>query len=285
MRHRARITLVGTALVTVTSALTVLTTTAAQAAAPPTVNVSVSGTRVVHLPANVRPGLHRYAVKSAKTSSFEIVHPHAGYSKADFIKNYNSGGLAAFKSLEKHLTFRGGAFTDKADPAVFYANLGAGTYFAFDQAANTLSRAKVTTFKVGGSRVTGSLPSVAGTIKAIDTNTWAGSPTSISHAGVLRFQNSSKANHYILLSKLKAGKTIADFRQWLKDSAANPSNPPPSPLTATDFLTGVVGAGQHAWFKYSLPAGDYVLSSPWPDAANNGTPQVSEGMNRAITLS
>ena len=45
---------------------------------------------------------------------------------------------------------------------------------------------------------------------------WAKGPKSIAHKGVLTFKNRADKNHFLEISKLKKGKTIADFEAWIK---------------------------------------------------------------------
>ena len=102
---------------------------------------------------------------------------------------------------------------------------------------------------------------------------------SIARRGMLTFENFSSSNHFVGLTKLKRGKTVQDFGDWLKTQAG----PPPVNFGAS-FDSGLVSGGQTVAMNYNLPRGNYVLVCFWPDADMGGMPHAFMGMYRGIKL-
>ncbi|MEO6511810.1 MAG: hypothetical protein ABIO16_12510, partial [Nocardioides sp.] len=120
------------------------------------------------------------------------------------------------------------------------------------------------------------------TIKAVKDTTWANKPASIPNKGMLRFKNTATQNRFIVLVKLKSGKTYQDFKEWFT-AKGGPSGPSPVKFNV-GLNSGVVSPGHSATFKYNLPKGNYVMLCFWPDASMGGMPHAFMGMHRGLTL-
>jgi len=274
------LTLVGAATITAGTAAP-----AQSAAATLPIAVSISKTRVITMPATLQPGVNEFSITSTAKggSAFQLAMPAAGYTpdeaNRDIEKGLDQGKVRHIKRFEANVTLLGGVEADEtADTLV--VSLDAGSYWAID--TNTSKASKFFAFTVTGLD-TGNVLPAATTIRAKAARTWAGSPKTIPHKGMLNFKNTSSNNHFVVMVKLKKGKTYQDFKTWFAAAQGGPSGPPPVNFDL-GLDSGVVSPGHAAEFSYRLPKGDYVLLCFWPDASAGGTPHAFMGMHRAITL-
>ena len=272
--------LVGATTLTAASAVAV---PAQPAAATAPVVVTISAHRAVSMPTLLQPGVNEFQITSAakggRPSSWRCPPPTTPPAEAqrDIEKAFAQGKMRQLKRFEANVTLLGGVFaTDK--PATLVVDLDPGTYWALDIADKDN---KFFTFTVAGVD-TGNMMPTAPTLKAKQATTWARSPKSIPHKGLLTFKNTSSNNHFIELVQLKKGKTYQDFKAWF--AAIQEGGGGPEPFTDVSLDSGVLSPGHSAVFNYRLPKGDYVLFCFWPDASMGGMEHAFMGMHRAITL-
>lgn len=272
-------------------AVTTATVSAADAATnPPTIKVFVTKTHTVRMATSMRPGVHRFVVRSGKEAGFQIAKLAPGYSKAevsrDVNKSMNAQGqpdLKALKRFEKHATFLGGVSSAPGHRGVMYVDLPRGRYVALDTNLRVEKPGKLLSFTVGGHRLDARMPK-ASTLKVVDEITFKGA-WKIPHAGLLDFDNRSVDNHFVEFAKLAQGKTMKDVRAWMKKSAkGEDAGPPPVDMSVQPADSGVVSPGHRMTMRYSLPRGHYVLLCWWPDADMGGMPHAFMGMYRGTTL-
>ncbi|MGZ4644480.1 MAG: hypothetical protein ACXVX8_20370 [Blastococcus sp.] len=278
----------------VSGGLTGLVAAPAQATVAPTISVFITAGHTIKMTHHMHPGGHRFKVGSAKAASFQIVRPRNGYTKAMLVKDVANGlaaqdsstpkAIRAIKHFEAHVTLLGGVSSAPHHRGVMWANLTRGTYWMADTMPPVPAVEDILTVHVGGARVAGTLPS-GKTIRAIDEATWASTPRSIPHKGVVRFVNDSTDNHFVTMAKLLPGKTVADFRRWVDQikSGQNPG-PPPFDERVHGIDTGVVSPGHRMAIRYDIPRGRYVLLCFWPDAEHGGMPHAFMGMFRGIRV-
>lgn len=277
--------LVASALVLTTGALTGGTAgaagpTAARETAAGMVAVSIDRSGAVTMPAVVAPGVTTFKITTARRSSaLQIISLAPGYTtaqaEADVENGLEKGRLKALKRFEANTTLLGGS-TATADKAGKLAvDLEPGTYYALDTAK---TGSPWQPFTVGGADTGASMPAGA-TLKAIDSATWSKRPAAISRSGWLRFKNRSDQNHFIAMSKLLPGKTVADFAAFLESE----SGPPPVDFGIT-VDSGVLSPGHDMAMKYRLPRGNYVMACFWPDTSMGGMPHVFMGMYRLVKV-
>lgn len=253
---------------------------------PPVVPVSIDSSRMVTMPDSIAPGVTTFQITSAKVSSFQLVLPAAGYDKdraaADITKGLGQGRVKALRRFEAHVTLYGGALTTPTVPATATVDLVPGTYWAVDTNAPTTAD-YFRTFTVTGDVGTAAKPAPTAVVTAKNETDWAKRPLTIPHRGTLEFRNHSSDNHFVVLVKLRKGKTYADFKHWL--ARVMKGEDPRPPITDRHGYDGaVVGPGLTDQTNYRLPRGDYVMLCWWPDAEMGGMPHVFMGMHRAITL-
>jgi hypothetical protein len=268
--------------------------TTSHAAAAPTVRVHIDGHRTIRMPHRLRPGVHRIRVRSTKESSFQLLRVHGHYTKRMLAHDVNAGlnsndssspaGLRALRRFERHVVLLGGVPSHAGGTGVMWARLHRGRYWAADTNASPQLARKILTFHVGGAATRGRMPA-AHTIRAVHETDWAPRPKVIPRAGVLRFNNASKDNHFIAMSPIADGKTMKDVRRWFH-KAAKGQDPgaPPFDMSAPSLDTGVVSPGHVAEQRYRMPAGRYVVMCWWPDAEMGGMPHAFMGMFRKIVL-
>lgn len=274
------LTLVGAVTITAGAAAP-----AQSAQATPPIAVSISKTRVITMPTTLQPGVNEFHVTSAAKggSGFQLAQLAADYTpdeaNRDIEKGLNQGKLRQLRRLEANVTLLGGVHADdRADMLV--VDLEPGNYWALD--TRTRKAAKFFAFSVAGVDTGNVLPAAA-KVKSKNSTQWANNPKSIPNKGMLTFKNFADQNHFLILAKLKKGKTYQDFKTWFAAAEEGPSGPPPVNFD-TGLDSGVVSPGLSQTFSYRLPKGDYVMLCFWPDASMGGMPHAFMGMHRPITL-
>lgn len=267
------------------SLLTVGATGTAQADdGPRTVHVKITKYHNVKMPDVIRPGVHRFVVRSTRDAALQIIRPKAGYTKREGARDANImfENARAMRRFERNTILIGGTESRAGGKAVAWVRLVEGRYWALDTYARRTLARKVHTFRTAGQAFTGRLPGAA-TIRAVNHVDWAARPQRLPASGVLRFRNASDAVHVIGLTKLKPGKTAADFGEWVEQLKQGNETPPPVDF-GVGTASGVIDPGRTQSFRYDLPPGRYVLVCWWPDTEMDMMPHFFMGMYRGITL-
>jgi hypothetical protein len=277
----ATVLVAGVSLVTLPVAVTA---PAGASSRPATVSVFITKGHAVRMAHHLRPGVHRFVVRSAGESSFQIVRTRPGYSQAelahDVAVGVNGGDMTAFRRFERNVTLLGGIATRHGERGVMYVDLPRGKRYL---AVDTNAAPRFHHFTVGGHRLAGRLPS-ARTISAVGATRWGAQPRVIARSGTLRFANRSSENHFIALARLQPGKTLADWNAFIAKAKAGDESAVPPVSETGEIDTGVVSPGHVFAFRYHLPAGHYVLTCWWGDADMGGMPHAFMGMNRELVV-
>ena len=244
------------------------------------VPVSIDRSGTVTLPSVVAPGVTTYKVTTTKRhAAFQVLSLAPGYTaeqaQADVENGLEKNRLGALRRFEANATLLGGVTATKDKAGKLVIDLDAGSYYALDTRRRS---GPWTAFTVAGTDTGASLPDAA-TLKAVDSTRWAKKPASIPHAGWLHFKNRADQNHFVVLAKLKKGRTVDDFAAFIEDE----SGPPPVRFDQ-GLDSGALSPGHDMVMKYRLTKGDYVLMCFWPDAAMKGTPHVFMGMYRGVEV-
>lgn len=259
----------------------------ANAAAGPRIRVFIGNHSFVHMTSQMRPGVHKFVVRSHKPVAFQLVKPRRGYTKADVSRDVKAGldqgNVAALKRFERNVTLLGGVSASAGHPGVAYVNVTRGRVWALDTNPAVPMPRKIHTIMVSGSRVNGNARATY-IVRAVDEHTYAQRPHSIPQHGLLRFANRSTDNHFIAMAMLLPGKTVADFKAWV-DAINSGQNPGPPPVKQQDGIDSAVVSPGHAMaFRYSAAPGRYILTCFWPDAEMGGEPHAFMGMFREINV-
>ncbi len=250
------------------------------------VTVSITAAHNVVMPTAVQPGVNTFRVTTeAKHSGFQLVQFAAGYTLDQAIDDIDKGldkgsSVKALKRFEANSTLLGGVFVMAGTVGKLTVSLPPGSYYAADIDRNRPSA--FTAFTVAGADTGATMPA-GSTVRAVKSTSWAKSPKSIPHKGMLTFENFSSNNHFVGLVKLKPGKTVEDFGAWIDAQMAGQNGPPPVNFGQT-FDGGVVSAGHTVAMNYRLSRGNYVLACFWPDASMGGMPHAFMGMYRGIKV-
>lgn len=292
MRRARRLAALGTSLgLAAASALTAITTTTAEAkfgdqGTGRIVNVFVAEDNSVLMSQRLRPGAHKFVIRSAAPAGFQLVQPDAGYTKReaarDVFMGLVQGRMPALRRFERNITLLGGMASAPGDPATMWADLDAGKYWALDTFPARPRVNDILTVRVSGTPLRGSFDRGA-VIRAVNEADWARRPAAIQNSGRLTFRNNSEDNHFVELVRLNDGETIRDFRRWINQLQQGVEAPPPVDFSQS-MSTGVVSPGHAMTTRYSLPPGNYVLICFWPDADMGGMPHAFMGMFRGIRL-
>ena len=209
------------------------------------VAVSITAAHNVVMPATIQPGVNQFRVTTeAKSSGFQLVQLAAGYTLDQLIDDIDNGldkgKMKAFKRFEDNTTLLGGVYVPNGKVGKVTLSLAPGTYYAADIERNRPSA--FTAFTVAGAD-TGAIdagrarPSVRSR-----SASWAKSPKSIPRRGMLTFENFSSSDHFVGITKLKPGKTAADFGDWVDGLMKGEEGPPPVNF-GKSFDSGVVSGG------------------------------------------
>lgn len=270
--------LVGTLLTTATAG------TAQADDGPRTVHVKITKYHNVKMPDVIRPGVHRFVVTSTRDAGFQIIRPRAGYTKREGARDANImfENAKAMRRFERNTVLIGGNESRAGEKSVAWMRLPEGRYWALDtHGGKTLAR-KVHSFRASGVPFTGELPGDA-TIRAVHHVHWAALPKRIPSQGLLKFRNASDAVHVLGMAKLKDGKTVADFEEWVEQLKQGNETPPPVNF-GIGTASGVIDPDRTQSFRYDLPPGRYVMICWWPDAEMGLMPHFFMGMYRGVTL-
>jgi hypothetical protein len=289
---RSRVAIVSALGMLAAAAFTTATATAAGAASTaPTIKVFITKGHDVRMTTHLRPGVHRFAVRSARSASFQIAWARPGYTRAELSRDVNAGlnadeaNLKALKRFERNVTLLGGVPSKPGERGVLFVDLPAGRYFAVDTNAHVQKASDILTVRVGGLRLSGAMPRATATVRAIHETDWAPNPKTVATRGLLRFTNASQDNHFIDIAPLAPGRTMKDFTAWMdKVTKGEDAGPPPIDMQATSLDTGAVSPGHTMTMRYSLPKGDYVMLCWWPDAEMGGMPHAFMGMYRGLKV-
>jgi hypothetical protein len=253
-----------------------------------TVRVTVRANHTIAMPAEIRPGATRFVVSSPRPAGFQIAQAAPGYTKREAARDinaaFNDNNMRALRRFERNMTLLGGMPSARGKSATMWTRLTRGTYWALDSNPRVLKPAKIRTFTVTGSSVGGRLPGQ--TIAATGTAKFAATPKRIARKGIIRFVNRSDVPHFISITKLAKGQTMADFREYMETAAqgGQPSGPPPIDFRVS-LDSGVISGGEKMSLRYDrLPRGNYVLACFWPMSDMGGMPHAFMGMYRGIRV-
>lgn len=250
------------------------------------VTVTISAAHNVVLPATIQPGVNQFRVTTeAKSSGFQLFQLADGYTLDAAIDDIDKGldngsSIKALKRFEANTTLLGGVNVDMGKIGKLTVSLTPGTYYATDIARNRPSA--FTAFTVAGADTGATMPA-GPTIRAVKSASWAKNPKSIPRKGILTFKNFSSQNHFVGLVKLRPGKTVEDFGDWIDAQMEGQNSPPPVDFDQS-FDGNVVSPGHTAATNYRLSRGNYILICFWPDASMGGVPHGFMGMYRGIKV-
>lgn len=289
MSMSRRLAAVATALGTVAAGLlsgaTVGSADAASAGGAQTVEVFVKRDHTIRMLESISPGLTTFEITSARPAGFQIVQAAKGYTKSEAMRDiglsFSKNNMKAFKRFEKNITLYGGMPSSPKKPATLRVDLDEGTYWALDTMPATLPPSKILTFEVTGDKAHGELSGQV--IRAVGEVDWGKVSPRITPSGTILFENASADNHFLEIVRLAKGKTMKDFRAWIKAAKQGKQTRPPVVLTGS-IDTGVISPGTSMSFDYKLRPGNYVLLCWWPDADMGGMPHAFMGMYRGLKV-
>lgn len=222
--------------------------------------------------AGLRAGHIKLAVKG-KPAPVVIASFVRGYSVRDFAKDYaaaNKGDMKALKRVIRKTTLYGGMMSGNKGSIKLPR---AGTYHALVAADRLRGAAE---FRVGSVKKS-KAPRADATITARPGMKWAG-PEHMPAKGTLRFKNTAKEPHFLLLQQVAEGTTVEDVMAGLQ------SEEEPEWLLPGWTQTDVLSKGRQMTMNYDLPPGQYVMLCFFPDPKMKGMPHAMMGMVRMVHL-
>jgi hypothetical protein len=252
----------------------------ASAASPaPVVTATMTHTSIHLSPAgSLHAGLTIFKVVTRARHgdhTLQLLRLHHGYSMQQASSDINKafqGNLPAIHRVDNRITWLGGAEATKGHPGRYAVSLKAGKYLAVDQSGNGLAR-----IRVKGKLVRHSGVHPAGPITT--KHNQFHSDSSLPHSGWVRFHNNAEEPHFIVFQHVKSSTTKAQVRRYQRSG----SNARPPWGLFPSVSAGVVSPGHRIDYRYSLPAGTYLLACFWP-SKDSGMPHFNMGMWKLIHL-
>jgi hypothetical protein len=269
---------ISTLLVSAAAAVGLVLTAAAPANASTcaTVQVDITSSGAVHMAHHIPAGYLKLDVDGPGGHTLQLARPKHGASVGRLIADNTAlSTTGKANGIERDFVAVGGSETGTD----LWVRLPHGTYYAFDQAATTLTRSKVAVVHVGGSYVVADRPHVAAVITAVGEMSWAKRPKHIPSHGVMAFLNESSDYHFVDLQQIKEGTTLAKVKAAL--ASPNQQGAPDFALGGS-YSTGALSPSHTQLSTYKLPKGLYALLCFWPD--ENGVPHALMGMVRLIRV-
>jgi hypothetical protein len=253
---------------------------AASAASPPkTITVTMSAKTIAFGTSSIPAGQVVFTVKSAKGNhTLQLAQLASGYTQKQAEHDINAafgGDVKAVRRVDKNIHWLGGADTAVGHPGRFVAHLTAGSYLAIDQESNATTSFDVVS---AASNYRTIYPSSFVTTKNNRFHTHTG--LALPHDGWMKYHNNAVEPHFIVLNRVKQSTTNQDVR----DYAASGSNKQPSWGLGESTDAGVISPGTTEVFRYSLPAGKYLIACFWP-SKHTGMPHFNMGMWKLVELS
>ena len=282
---------ISTALMMVATGLMLVLTPSPTSAGigPPLTEVSIDDDRMITMTTTLPPGVNAFHIVSTKNSAFQLAIRAPGYTKKELASDVNAtfgdNDMKALKRFEKNTDFLGGNLSAPDDDAMMSAYLPpdlTGTLMAVDTGARKFRAGKILDLALAGDEATVAAPYDA-TLRTKGDTTWVRRPATIPREGTLRFVNGATQNHFVVLVKLRKGKTYDDWKAWVRKTMKGERARPPVTFRV-GLDSGVLSPSREMTFDYSLPKGNYVLTCFWPDATMQGMPHAFMGMSRPIKL-
>lgn len=255
-------------------------TSAASAATPPkAITVTMSAKAITFAATSIPAGKVVFTVTSAKGNhTLQLAQLHSGYTEKQAEHDINAafgGDKKAIRRIDKNIDWLGGADAAVGHPGHFMAHLSAGSYLAVDQESNATAHFDVVS---AASDYRTIYPSSFVTTKnnRFHTHTSLALPKD----GWMKYHNNAAEPHFIVLNRVKQSTTKQDVR----DYAASGSEKPPSWGLGDSTDAGVISPGTTEVFRYSLPAGKYLVACFWP-SKQTGMPHFNMGMWKLIEMS
>jgi surface antigen len=228
-------------------------------------NLTLSG------PDTVEAGLVEIQFKNSAKGDhgLQLVRVDGDHTAADVQKAGDAWGDKG-KPLPDWMHIEGGVFIGGSGAQTAVQSLEPGKHIAFDVDSDTGKEFEVT------GEADGELPSTEGRIEALEYSF----NTSGLKAGKNRvtFANTGRQPHLALIAQIKAGKTIADVREFAKTRKGE------DPLVEKGAVsTGLLDGGRGQVIDLNLPKGNVALICFVSDR-EGGPPHVAKGMISAATV-
>lgn len=210
----------------------------------------------LRVPTRLRAGRTTFDVSADFLSHVSIARPVRGYSPKQLVRDVGSHTRQARARVKYCARLGGGARSMLRSPGQFSTTLYPGTYWIFDDFEVMMSGEKaIHAVTVTGPPRPAAFPRVSGMVRLMNNGPVRRSPSIGSTSDVL-LVNSSDQQNAVVLAGLKPGKTLRDFRAWVRGGLKGPE-----PLDENRFeVTATFSPGQSFITAVDLPRGRYVVS-------------------------
>jgi hypothetical protein len=236
----------------------------------------------------IRPGNTLFKVyRGGKGGQAQVLRLRKGYSLQQAGKDFGAlftGNVKAVRRIDNNVVFYGGIDVPKAGvkaPNEWGVNLDKpGTYYVVNTGTN--SNPAPTPFTVRGQVHRGALPTATGWVNPAGTvgaNRWV-TPATDPHKGWMKTTNKAQEPHFPVLNQVQESTTDQDVQDYINQNTQTP----PSWALPGNAEANVISPGHTMVWKYSVPAGKYIVMCFWP-SKTNGMPHFSMGMWKLFHLS
>lgn len=139
----------------------------------------------------------------------------------------------------------------------------------------------MTSFTVGGASSDATAPAADVTAQLVDFN-FVLPDTIAAGPHVWQIENTGEQWHEMSIVKLNEGTTIEDVMKMMAE--AGPQGPSGKPPFQDVAYFSPMGAGERAWVKWDLPAGEYTVLCFLPDMKGDMSPHATHGMVRTLVV-
>jgi hypothetical protein len=235
----------------------------------------------------LRPGNTLFKVyRGGAGGELQVLRLKKGYSLKQAghdVTGAFQGNPADVKRVDNNVVFYGGIDVPAKGvtaPNQWGVNLDKpGTYYVVDFSNNGKT---LNSFTVKGQTRRGALPKATGSLTAVGTvgaNQW-NTPATDPHRGWMRTTNKAQEPHFPVLMQVQESTTDQQVQDYFNGGAqGQPSWGLPGFTEA-----GVISPGHSFVWKYSAPAGKYLVACFFP-SKNSGMPHAFMGMWKQFHLS
>jgi len=235
----------------------------------------------------IQPGNTVFKVyRGGKGGELQVLRLKKGYSMVQASKDLGAmfnGNVKAVRRVDNNIVFYGGIDVPGAGvkaPNQWGVDLDKpGTYLVINIGNNSKAVGK---FTVKGHVHRGALPQPTGWVNATGTpgaNKWV-TPASDPHQGWMKTTNNAQEPHFPVLNQVQESTTNQDVEDYI----ATHTQAPPSWALPGGTEAGVISPGHTMVWKYSAPAGKYIVMCFWP-SKTDGEPHFAMGMFKLFHLS
>jgi hypothetical protein len=212
----------------------------------------------LQVPTRLRAGRTTFDVRALTYGFIELARPVPGYTPQQFVQDLGAEGSRAARARVKYSArLAGGDAALTGIPGQFTTTLYPGRYWVYDyMLARLLGPSQIHSITVTGRAPRPQFPRVSGIVR-LAPNLIPRTTRSIRGQGDFLIANDSDQVSSLIVAGLRPGRTLQDFRWWVRRG-----QPDPSPLDESRMAVSArVGPNTSFIWHLNVPRGRYLVSS------------------------